>query len=273
MILPKLYLPPRTYAWTKKFGNIQYIFNSRGFRDAEWPDTTEELREAIWCVGDSNTIGVASALHNTWPHMLQSATGRRCINISMGGASNVWMARQICYILDQLSPTNLVVHWTYLHRTENPDPSLPDHERRTQFIDDISTPAQLSHFSNSINSVNAADKHSSIIHSFIPNAIPDYDTHALDDDWHNIRGADWPLDRPQSLYEFENLPEFIKQELNIYQRSQAFIDAINIRIQVEKIMVKPFLPPPLQVDTALDNTHYGTKTAANFVAAVSKLIK
>lgn len=273
MILPELYLSPKANAWTKQSQNVQYIFNSRGFRDTEWPDAPEELNQAIWCIGDSNTMGVGNQLHNTWPQMLQDVTGRRCINISLGGASNVWIARKICHILAHLSPTNLVVHWTYLHRTENPDSSLPDEERRIKFIDDISTQSQLVHFSNSVASVNAADKNSSIIHSFVPNAIPDYDTHALDDDWHNMRGVSWPTNRPQSLHEFENLPEFIKQELNMFRRYQAFADAIQIRIQVERLMNKPFLPPPLKIDTALDNSHYGPKTAANFVALVSKMIK
>ena len=29
---------------------IKYVYNSRGFRDTEWPDSIKELQNAIWCV-------------------------------------------------------------------------------------------------------------------------------------------------------------------------------------------------------------------------------
>ena len=36
-----------TYPYT-----IEYRYNSRGFRDNEWPDTIEELKNCIWCFGE-----------------------------------------------------------------------------------------------------------------------------------------------------------------------------------------------------------------------------
>jgi len=98
--------------------NITYNYNSRGFRDAEWPDTIEELQSAIWCVGDSFTVGVGSPLTHTWPWILQQATQRRTINVSMDGASNMWIARHAAKILATINPKILIIHWSYLHRRE-----------------------------------------------------------------------------------------------------------------------------------------------------------
>jgi hypothetical protein len=97
---------------------VQYNFSSRGYRDAEWPLSLEELRDAIWCVGDSFTMGLGSPLAHTWPSVLQQRTGRRCINVSLDGASNNWISRKTCSILNTIAPRDLVIHWSYWHRRE-----------------------------------------------------------------------------------------------------------------------------------------------------------
>ena len=98
--------------------NVEYQYNSRGFRDQEWPKSIEELKNSIWCVGDSFTVGLGSPVEHTWPWLLQKNTGIRTINISMDGASNNWIARKTLSILQQINPQHLVVHWSYLHRRE-----------------------------------------------------------------------------------------------------------------------------------------------------------
>jgi len=44
----------------KHFDNYPYLVNyrhnSRGFRDAEWPELIEFI-DSVWCVGDSLTAG------------------------------------------------------------------------------------------------------------------------------------------------------------------------------------------------------------------------
>jgi hypothetical protein len=94
---------------------VEYKYNSRGFRDDEWPD---ELDQAIWCMGDSFTVGVGSSRPHTWPWILQQRTGSRCINVSMDGASNNWIARQAAKILQHVAPQTMIIHWSYLHRRE-----------------------------------------------------------------------------------------------------------------------------------------------------------
>jgi hypothetical protein len=98
---------------------IEYCYNSRGFRDTEWPDTLNELKDAIWCVGDSFTVGIGSPVEHTWPYILQQQTGCQVINISMDGASNEWIARKCSTILKIINPKNIIVQWSYVERREN----------------------------------------------------------------------------------------------------------------------------------------------------------
>jgi len=134
MILPMLNLASRANCvWTEsgldsfseclnkeKFlkypDKIEYRYNSKGFRDDEWP---EDLESAIWCVGDSFTVGIGTSYNHIWPQKLSALTGRRTINVSMDGASNNWIARQVRDIYQSVNPKNIVVMWSYVERREN----------------------------------------------------------------------------------------------------------------------------------------------------------
>jgi hypothetical protein len=98
--------------------DITYNYNSRGYRDSEWPEQLNELQSAIWCVGDSFTVGLGSPVEHTWPWILQQATQRRTINVSMDGASNMWIARKSLDIVDKIKPAQLVIQWSYISRRE-----------------------------------------------------------------------------------------------------------------------------------------------------------
>ena len=131
--LPELYLPSRVNHHWHESGldslefcldrehflsfphQVEYHYNSRGFRDAEWPD---DLSGVIWCVGDSFTVGIGSPREHTWSHVLQQRTGRRTINVSLDGASNQWISRMAVAILTQFPQANIVVQWSYMHRRE-----------------------------------------------------------------------------------------------------------------------------------------------------------
>jgi hypothetical protein len=134
MLLPELYLPSRVNQHWLESGidslelcpnrehflsyphKVEYHYNSRGFRDAEWPD---DLSDVIWCIGDSFTVGIGSPLEHTWPYMLQQRLRRRVINVSMDGTSNNWIARIAVAILTQFPQANIVVQWSFLHRRES----------------------------------------------------------------------------------------------------------------------------------------------------------
>lgn len=94
---------------------IIYKYNSRGFRDSEWPDLFDNV---IWCIGDSFTVGIGSPIEHTWPYLLCKSSGYKTINLSMDGASNNWIFRIVKAILNEFDHAKIVVHWSYIHRRE-----------------------------------------------------------------------------------------------------------------------------------------------------------
>ena len=97
---------------------VIYNYNSRGFRDREWPDN---LQDAIWCIGDSFTVGLGAPIEHTWPYLLEQRTGQRTINVSMDGAANDWISRRTVDIIKEIDPKKIIVHWSYLQRREADD--------------------------------------------------------------------------------------------------------------------------------------------------------
>ena len=94
---------------------VDYQYNSRGFRDQEWP---AELQNVIWCLGDSFTSGIGVPFPHIWPQVLERTLNQRCINISLDGASNNWIARQAQTLINEIAPSVLVIQWSFAHRRE-----------------------------------------------------------------------------------------------------------------------------------------------------------
>jgi len=109
---------------------LSYKFNSRGFRDEEWPDSIEKLKNCIWCFGDSFTTGVGCPYEYIWTTKLEKLTGIRTINVSLDGASNSWISRKVLRVIEEIDPKLIVIHWSYFSRRESEDTSLTDEERR-----------------------------------------------------------------------------------------------------------------------------------------------
>jgi len=114
---------------------IHYTFNSRGYRDSEWPDSFEELSNSIWCLGDSFTVGLGSPYEHIWPQRLQKRLGKRTINVSMDGASNDWILRRTKRIVEEINPKFIVIMWSYFNRRESPNEDLSDEDRRLHWLD------------------------------------------------------------------------------------------------------------------------------------------
>lgn len=106
--------------------SVSYKFNSRGFRDSEWPTQTQDLQQSIWCFGDSFTSGVGVPFDHIWPQILQHKLKQRSINISLDGASNQWIARHVNYVIEEIDPPLIIIHWSYSHRRELPLKPLLD---------------------------------------------------------------------------------------------------------------------------------------------------
>jgi hypothetical protein len=150
-----------SYPWP-----IEYRYNSRGFRDAEWPDTVQELQQAVWCVGDSFTVGIGVPVEHTWVQCLERQLAQRCINISLDGASNDWIARRGSEILSVIQPRTMVVHWSYVERREL-DNVLADEERRHQSVY-YTERENVENLRSNIAKIEAAAGSTQIIHSVIP---------------------------------------------------------------------------------------------------------
>ena len=150
---------------------VVYEYNSRGFRDNEWPDTMDNLREAIWCLGDSFTVGLGSPVEHTWPRCLQSLSSKRIINISMNGASNMWISRRAIDIIQGIKPKTIILHWSYLHRRESTvDTSVDDEQRRMHTSGTESTAEDdIENVVECVLNVEKNKNNTNVIHSFIPN--------------------------------------------------------------------------------------------------------
>ena len=168
---------------------VDYVYNSRGFRDQEWPDSERELRDAIWCIGDNFTVGLGQPLAHIWPQVLATATGRRCINISMDGASNDWIGRRAQDILNTIRPQHMVIMWSYTHRREIQDPSLNDEQRRLHASD--TTEAQ-----DLANWTDLANKIHTLNSDIVQCTIPDFhvDMLIMHDVIHVAQRLDWARD-------------------------------------------------------------------------------
>ena len=119
---------------------IQYQYNSRGFRDEEWPNELKSLTDSIWCLGDSFTVGIGSPKSHTWTAVLQQASHTKTINVSMDGASNNWLSRKAVEILQEISPKIMIIHWSYISRRENDVDSALDLKWQ-KFYHDVRDPS------------------------------------------------------------------------------------------------------------------------------------
>lgn len=226
MILPDLYLPSRVNQHWKVSGldhrnhcldqahfdsypePVSYQYNSRGFRDQEWPQDPEQLAQAIWCVGDSFTVGIGSALSRTWPVRLAAHTGHRVINVSLDGASNEWIADSARQIAQTVAPQRMVIMWSYTHRRQHPDTELDAEQRRTESV----TATDLENWHNWTQCwQNVCHSAGAAVHLAVPHFHPGQVR--MRQTWQDIRGSDWPQRPPQSLADLQALPLWLTQEL------------------------------------------------------------
>ena len=92
---------------------ISYEYNAQGFRDKEWPT---DLKNKIWCIGDSFTVGVGQPAEETWPALLEKELNERCINISQDGCSNDLIAARAKQVIEKFQPTAVIIMWSYFWR-------------------------------------------------------------------------------------------------------------------------------------------------------------
>jgi len=243
---------------------VEYVYNSRGFRDSEWPKSDIKLKESVWCVGDSFTVGIGQSFDHIWPQVLSKQINRRCINVSMDGASNDWIARQAKQIIYEISPRHLVVHWSFVHRREEST------DKNLQAVK--STPEQdLENFCKNFYLLNDLADCTKIINSVIPNAWPGTDRYEVSGWWWQDKklnpNIDWPEDLPQV---WENVPLGVKkfleqQDVFRFQNYAGHFNMCNF-VQKHKIILTK------QQDLARDGFHYDIVTANSLVSDISNQI-
>ena len=184
---------------------IEYVYNSRGFRDSEWPDDSE-LDNCIWCFGDSFTAGIGQPYEHIWPQVLSEKLNVRTINISMDGGSNNWIVRKILETLGEVRPKTIIAHWSYVNRREkeNVDPDTDDYDRRIWYEADVQSMDDLNNTINCIHHALEACRRTetTLINSFIPDFIdPEYarkfwaELDKLNTKYIRYRAIDWARDR------------------------------------------------------------------------------
>ena len=184
---------------------IDYRYNSRGFRDQEWP---QDLQSAIWCLGDSFTAGIGSCFEHTWPQVLAQHSQRRVITVAMDGASNEWIARTACDVYDLAGPSDIVIMWSYLQRREHPDSNLSDSDRRLHAV--RSNMAQdFENFRVCRKQVHTHCTGANLIELIIPNFAVSFDNNT----WSKLRAPSWPQLLPSTLKLFKDLSPEIVAEL------------------------------------------------------------
>jgi hypothetical protein len=259
--------------------DVNYVYNSRGFRDDEWPMTIKELKKCIWCFGDSFTVGLGSSLGNTWVNILQQQSGIRCINISMDGASNKWISRKMQDVIRIIAPTNIVVQWSYFHRDEMSNANLSDEDRKMHCSANEETVIEeFLRFKSHVVSLPPC-----VVHTFIPRAsLADafyyIDITAMERSWDNIRDESWgniPLTVPQLFM----LSPAIRTELsnitfngiNEYKRLKHYVYFPSILQRIIKCNAPIKIIP--QIDMARDSYHYDVLTANKYVEYILKYLR
>jgi len=279
MILPDLVVPSRTNRHCQYIGidsldkcvdrkhfldyphRIEYDYNSRGFRDNEWPHTLQELRSATWCIGDSFTVGIGQPLAHIWPVVLAEQQKKRSINVSMDGASNDWIYRRALDVMRSVAPTQMVVMWSYTNRRESPRNDLSDEQRRI-WTKKCSADQDYEHWvdlSNRLHMVNDRITQITIPHfDEGPSFVEENAEHL----WHDIKGPEWPA-CPKTIVDLEKLPQFVLDEIKNLHRCY---DRLSKMLSPRKSKKMPNLLAdviyiPSRLDWARDHHHFDILTS------------
>ena len=244
---------------------ITYNYNSRGFRDQEWPIGLAELKDAVWCIGDSFTVGLGSPIAHTWVTRLAARSGRRIINVSMDGASNEWIARRAQAVATAVNPGNLVIMWSYVHRREHKNHLLSDEHRRLPNVK--STVVQ--DWENLLECKRQVDQtDANVVHLAVPNAITEFCPLYHQLVWNQICGPDWPSLAPRSLNELAQLPDYIISEITHLHKC---LDTIQLNIEMNTKL--GLFCQVKRLDLARDGHHFDLITADWAASYVANLLK
>jgi hypothetical protein len=241
--------------------DITYRFNSRGFRDTEWPD---DLENAIWCLGDSATLGSGAPLEHSWPSQFGDLTGLTTINLGIRAIDNYTISEIAQEIIVSIEPKNLLILWSYLERrpTCNIQTGITDSSCQL-VLDDYNE--HISYFKKCLANTDIQNTKTNVIHGFIPNYcldhldLPD----CANKIWNDIRDPSWP----EKITNLDSLSDCIIKELHmhgVYETLKINFDWNRFKTNCIKNLTDRFAI----IDTARDGWHWDIKTnqsiASNF---------
>lgn len=244
---------------------VAYQYNSRGFRDTEWPTSVTELKESIWCIGDSFTVGIGNSFDHTWPQLLQKDTGCRTINIGMDGASNDYIANRTIEIANEICPKIIVLQWSFLHRRESSQVDGDYEFKRILCTREDTFETDYNNFVENLNKVNTVvSGKCRVIHSIIPDGfVPPAYRHGRIIDSQERSKWSFHVIGPNGFIGWFNWGEMSQQTYDdhnhIYYRYKKLINEYNI------IALSTH-------DRARDGYHYGIKTAQMFVDQITTML-
>jgi hypothetical protein len=243
--------------------SVDYLYNSRGYRDQEWPTQLDQLKDAIWCVGDSFTVGIGNPVEHIWPHLLQQYTGHRTINVSMDGASNEWMTRKIKTLVEDIAPKTIIVQWSYFTRRESSTGSN-DEDRKIRFDPLVSDEEDFKNFKNCVLQTQQISENCQLINSVIPYACAGISVKEVRGWWYNDRQSDWPEILPATL---ADIPTDIQQQLKHKNKFQKYFMHYQLQqfAKNNNIILVDQLDEFYNKRLARDGHHYELVTATNFV--------
>lgn len=237
--------------------DVHYKFNSRGFRDAEWPN---DLKNAIWCLGDSATVGIGSPSDHGWVKQLEKITNLPTINLGLRATDNYTISQIAQEIIVALNPKNMMILWSFFERrpvNANPWP-LVDTGNTTQLVIDDDR-IHIEYFKECVLKLNkvAADAGTNIAYGFCTNYCSlDFDSQHV---WNNVRDSSWP----EKLPDLDQLPDYILCELdkvhNVLDLFKIFTDWDNFRKKHMKNVIKDISV----LDLARDGWHWDLLTSRN----------
>ena len=144
---------------------VHYQFNEVGFRTHS---VNKFKRNAILVLGDSFTLGLGNNIQDRYTDILEQQLSHQVLNFSLNGASNDWIARKLQQLLQLFQPRATVIHYTFSHRRERPQPDWHDDER-TECEPLYSSEENYQNWFANFQTIQALAGDTKLVHSFIHN--------------------------------------------------------------------------------------------------------
>lgn len=249
--------------------SVNYHYNSRGFRDNEWPTTFDNC---IWCLGDSFTCGLGQPFDHIWPQILQQKTNIRTINVSLDGASNNWIAKKAQEILSEFNSCTMVIHWSFLQRRELSETTAKE-IRWKNFYQDVKDPSwpdvTLDQYATLSESIRTELE---VVHRFSQWAMPTDEERRVHVDL-NLTSEQNASNTIECIKSIES----IKQDSKIIHSfitdfafmSDDVTPSFEQRLELLDIKYIPEFP---KLDLARDGFHYDKLTCNNFVDRIISIL-